>query len=49
MKNCLLEQKLVDEDDYIHVPCTEHNDQTNSRRATEYVYGTGGLNARNLL
>ena len=26
MKNCLLEQELVDENDYIHVPCTEHND-----------------------
>ena len=49
MKNCLLEQELVNENDYIHVPCTEHNDQTNLRRATEDVYGTGGLNARNLL
>ena len=49
MKNCLLEQELVNENDYIHVPCTEHNDQTNLRRATEDVYGTGGLDARNLL
>ena len=49
MKTCLLEQELVDGNDYIHVPCTEHNDQANLRRATEDVYGTGGLNARNLL
>ena len=49
MKNSLFEQDLIDIEDYIHVPCTAHNDQTNLRRATEDAYGTGGLDNRNLM
>ena len=49
MKKCLHQQELVDDHDYIHVPCTEHNNQTNLRHATEDAYGTGGLDHRNLM
>ena len=49
MKQCLLDEELIDGKDYIHVPCTEHNDQTDLRRATEDAYNTGGLDHRNLM
>ena len=47
MKKALIEQDLVDTAFYIHMPCTEHNDQTNLRVGIENVYGESSLTHRN--
>ena len=49
MRDALITEDLTDPLTYIHVNCTEHNDQTALRVATNTVYGTGGLQNRNAL
>ena len=49
MKDALIVEKLADPLEYIHVNCTEHNDQTALRSACNKVYGTGGVDNRNIL
>jgi hypothetical protein len=48
MKKALVDCKLVDEEGYIHINCTHHNDQTNLRVSIETVFGSGGKEKRNV-
>ena len=48
MKNALIEQNFVDTSFYIHIPYTEHNDQTNLRVAIENSYSENGLTQQNV-
>jgi hypothetical protein len=48
MKKSLVAIGLADSQKYIHVNCTHHNDQTNLRVSIEIVYGSGGLDQRNV-
>jgi hypothetical protein len=49
MKRALTDLHLVDEEEYIHINCTHHNDQTNLRVAIEKNFGAGGKDKRNVL
>ena len=49
MKEELVRVGLAKADEYIHCPCTSHNDQTNLRTAVEKIFGTGGLEKRNVM
>jgi hypothetical protein len=49
MKRALADLHLVDEEEYIHINCTHHNDQTNLRVAIETNFGSGGKEKRNVL
>ncbi|CAJ1965861.1 unnamed protein product [Cylindrotheca closterium] len=47
MKEQLVRVCLASNTEYIHCPCTSHNDQTNLRTAIENIFGQGGLERRN--
>ncbi|CAJ1938413.1 unnamed protein product [Cylindrotheca closterium] len=49
MKEELVRKGLANENEYIHCPCTLHNDQTNLRNATESIFGEGGIEKRNVM
>ena len=48
MKKALADRQLVDNNAYIHIHCTHHNDQTNLRNAILTVFGSGGKDKRNV-
>jgi hypothetical protein len=48
MKNALVRETLANPKLYIFILCTSHNDQTNLRVSIELVYGSGGLDKRNV-
>ena len=48
MRRALASYDLVNVQGYIHINCTHHNDQTNLRVSIEQVFGTGGINKRNV-
>jgi hypothetical protein len=48
MKKALVQETLANPKIYIHILCTSHNDQTNLRVSVELVYGSGGLDKRNV-
>ncbi|CAJ1964438.1 unnamed protein product [Cylindrotheca closterium] len=49
MKEELVRKGLANKNEYIHCPCTSHNDQTNLHNATESIFGEGGIEKRNVM